>query len=242
MYYIKDLQNNEVLEFTSLYKIEKFLNMKTLLKTKDAERKRVIQNRYMLSLDLDFTKERKRAKKIVNWVVFDNDVKSEYECTAEELYKKLDITFNIFRQGVNKNVLMKNRFKIYTKGNEINHLPRKVRKEREPIRKNIFIFDTLLKSINEVYLSLQEVADKYGLMKYEVVNAISQKQLIRDRYYINYENNFTMRKKKYKKTNAQLKNKKIDLDVNGEFTYKEPNKPTVRLGKLGIDGIKNRFK
>ena len=35
---------------------------------------------------------------------------------------------------------------------------------------------------------------------------------------------------------------KPDLNVNGEFVNKEPDKPAVIKGKLGLDNIKERLK
>lgn len=237
MYYIKDLKTNEIKEYISLSEIYKGLGLKARLSHKDIERKRIVYDRYMLSDPLDFNK---RTYKPVNveteYLLEDNGQLRKYVGTLNNLAKELGIKIHSIRQTINTNTLIQKRYRLYTDEKCIKPL---VRNYKQAVKKKFFIFDLLFDKEREKVMTITELCEYLQTTRQNIHAGLSKGYKINSRYYISYT---TMKQKKFKKTNAQLKKKKVDLSENGDFVYKEPNKPAKRIGKLGVDGIKNRLK
>lgn len=235
MYYLKDTQNGNILEFETLASIQRQFNLDGLVNKRDVQRKRLIKNRYVLSDTLDFSKPKKQCRKrtVRNFIVYFDDSIKEYTCTTHDLAETLDIPYNSLRQYVNTSNRCGGKCYVYHKGNEIKHL--------QPKNKTFYVLDLEFGNITTKFTTLKELAESLNLKQESLRTCITSRQRIKGRYYINYDNDFTIMAKK-KKKNPIDKKPKPDLNVNGEFVRKEPNKPAVRKGKLGLDNIKQRLK
>lgn len=237
MYYVKDLKTKQVKEYISLNEIYKDLGLKARLSHKDVERKRIVYDRYMLSDSLDFNR---RTYKPVNveteYLLEDNGKLTKYVGTLNNLAKKLGIKIHSIRQTINTNTLIQKRYRLYTDEKYIKPL---VRNYKQAVKRKFFIFDLFFDKEREKVMTITELCEYLQTTRQNIHAGLSKGYKIKNRYYISYN---TMKHEKFKKTNARLKKQKVDLRENGDFVYREPNKPVKRIGKLGVDGIKNRLK
>jgi len=254
--YAKHLDTEEVREFESLSEAGRQIGLKFPVLAKQIYKKRIFKNEWIMAFDLNEIKDINRksfTKPIYVYDLAKNKVVKEY-LSFKELGEKYGYSEQRVRNSVYRATIVDRKYGFSYENNLTEKYKETLKvmkstgllQNKTKTKFTIIDFETGLQTTKTCYLV--DLAKNLDVNYHFLCTKKNKRELVRNRYAIATNRQDIkyfedMRIKKYaKKKTAKKKAPKIDLNVNGELVYKEPNRPVKRIGKLGTEEIKNRFK
>jgi len=259
--YAKHLDTEEVREFESLSEAKRFFGLQFSILAKQVESGRIYNNNWVMSFDKEKLTPINRLSLMKTIYVYDikNKVVYAEKLSMEEVATKYNLSYMKVKNSIYKGSIVNGRdYGFSYNGDKLEHYIEKAKKHKPKWNKKkrkanksiptytIIDFENGLQKKQTSYLT--DIAKMLGVSYSNLSLRKNNRQLIKKRYAIATNRQDIkyfeeMRIKKYaKKKEAKKKAPKVDLTVNGELVYREPNRPVKRIGKLGKEEIKNRFK
>ena len=231
-YYVKDLKTQEVHEFNRPIEAQRFTEMNYRIQTAFFEKKQVVKDRYVLSLDHDFTpKQRVPTNQPQDLIIELNGETIKTRTTLKQVSEEYGVSIYNLRQSIDTHRLILGKLRVFTSEDKIVPL----RKIKESYRK-FYIFDALEEKKASTTCTLRQLSERLGCTVSAIHNSIHRHNKIKNRYVVSYKEITQVKQRK------NAKPKKVDKRLIDVRDLKPVNSRIKRIGKEIIKERLNNIK